>query len=158
MTQDELTFITDLVSIIQSNPAEKAILEILKKYTKYDNGNGIWFHNMPDNLEESFSDYLSEELEILTYNGDVGYANVDMVNTELDYLRDEIEAEYEDEELEEELDRIQCEAEDDVLYYVENGEYSTDGTVDAIDIDKIKDYFSVSDVDWETILTNSNRE
>ena len=157
MTQDELTFITDLVSIIQSNPAENAILEILKKYTKYDNGNGLWLHSMPDSLEESFSDYLSEELEILTYNGDVGYANVDMVNIELEYLRDEIEAEYEDEELEEELDRIQCEAEDDVLYYVENGEYSTDGDVDAIDIDKIKDYFSVSDADWETILTNSNR-
>ena len=158
MTQDELTFITDLVSIIQSNPAENAILEILKKYTKYDNGNGIWFHNMPDSLEESFSNYLSEELEILIYNGDVGYANVDMVNIELDFLRDEIEAEYEDEELEEELDKIQCEAEDDVLYYVENGEYFTDGDVDAIDIDKIKDYFSVSDADWETILTNSNRE
>lgn len=154
MTQDELTFITDLVSIIQSNPADKAILEILKKYTKYDNGNGLWFNNMPDNLEESFSDYLREELEILTYNGDVGYANVDMVNIELDFLRDEIETDYEDEE----LDRIQCEAEDDVLYYVENGEYSTDGDIDAIDIDKIKDYFSVSDADWETILTNSDRE
>ena len=54
MTQDELTFITDLVSIIQSNPADKAILEILKKYTKYDNGNGLWLHNMPDNLEKVF--------------------------------------------------------------------------------------------------------
>ena len=155
MTQDELTFLTDLVSIIQSNPADKAILEILKKYTKYDNGNGLWFNNMPDTLEGSFSDYLREELEILTYNGDVGYANVDMVNIELDFLRDEIESNYEDKELEEELEKVQCEADDDVLYYVENGEYSTDEDIDSIDIDKIKEYFSISDADWETILANS---